>query len=67
MVTGEIHDVLPLKEAAMDPVLDPAPPATKPSYKSMEAWISLVLAILGAVMASGLLDPSDPFCLGIRP
>lgn len=50
-----------LKEKPMTPDHnDPASAAVKPGWKSTEAWISILLAVVGAVLASGLLDPSDP-------
>ena len=39
---------------------DPANAAVKPGAKTSEMYVTLVVAILGAVMASGLLDPADP-------
>lgn len=50
------------KEVPMpqDPVNDPSSSAVKSGLRSTEAWITLIVAIIGAVLASGLLDPSDP-------
>ena len=39
---------------------DPANTTVKPAFKTFEAWATLIVSILGAVMASGLLDPADP-------
>lgn len=50
------------KEVPMsqDPVNDPSNASVKSGAKTTEAWITLAVAVLGAVMASGLLDPADP-------
>jgi hypothetical protein len=32
---------------------------TKPGYKTTEFWLSLAAMVIGAVLASGVLNPSD--------
>jgi len=51
----------------MNPILvtnsdvnDPSNSAVKSGWKSTEAYITLIVSILGAIMASGFLDPADP-------
>lgn len=62
MLAPELPNLFLLRRLAMptDPVLDPASPATKSGWKTTEAYLTLIVTILGAVMASGLLDPHDP-------
>lgn len=43
-----------------DDVSNPATTSVKSGFYSTEAWITLVITVLGGVMASGLLDPADP-------
>ena len=33
---------------------------TKPGYKTTEFWLSLAAMLIGALLASGILDPADP-------
>ena len=40
----------------IDPVSDVASPAQKPGYQTTEFWLSLAAMILGALVASGILD-----------
>jgi hypothetical protein len=39
---------------------DPTNVAVKPGWQSTEAWATLIAQVLGAVMFSGVLNPSDP-------
>ena len=39
-----------------DPVSDVASPVQKPGFKTTEFWLSLAAMILGALVASGVLD-----------
>lgn len=39
-----------------DPVTDVASPTQKPGFKTTEFWLSLAAMILGALVASGVLD-----------
>ena len=40
---------------------EPVSPATKPGYKTTEFYLSTAAAVLGAVMASGLVPSAGPW------
>ena len=49
-----------LPMADPDDTFNPATTSVKSGWKSTECIITLLVTVLGGVMASGLLDPADP-------
>jgi hypothetical protein len=50
---------MPSPAPAPSPSIDPAPvvvPVLKPGYTTTEAWLALIVAIIGAIPTSGLVD-----------
>lgn len=49
-----------------DPIIDPIPTPvvvqpTKPGWKTTEFWLTLATSLIGAFMASGLIQPGTKF------
>ena len=50
---GNLYTLLRGKERSMDSTV-------KPGWKTTEFWLSLIATLIGALLASGALNPTDP-------